>query len=156
MSPYFTSWAADAPITWREYLSSLTLYFYSSLCVVMYLRLESLRLTVVGRRTPARTNLVVYCLRVLLWFCTPSMPKISCAVCGVSSQNSNTFRCFAVKRTWLLLNSAWLLFGSTWLLFASALLLFLSALLLFQLAWLLFEVALLLFPRGLTLFLHDR
>ena len=115
----------------------------------MYLRLESLRLTVVGRRTPASTNLVVYCWRVLFWFCRPSISKISCVVRGVSSQNSNTFRCFAVKRTWLLLGSAWLLFLSAWLLF-------LAALLLFHRGLLLFPAALLLFHRGLTLFLHDR
>ena len=40
--------------------------FYSSLCVVMYLRLESFRLTVVGRRKPAMTNLVTYCSSVLV------------------------------------------------------------------------------------------
>ena len=105
----------------------------------MYLRLESLRLTVVGRRTPASTNLVVYCWRVLFWFCRPSISKISCVVRGVSSQNSNTFRCFAVKRTWLLLDFTWLLFWAGWLLFDSAWILFVSALLLFALTLLLFS-----------------
>ena len=46
------------------------------------------------------------------------------AVRGISSQNSNTFRCFAVKRTWLLFCSAWLLFAPALLLFRSGLTLF--------------------------------
>ena len=94
---------------------------------------------VVGRRRPASTNLVTYCCKVRVWYFTPSISKISWAVRGISSQNSNTFRCFAVKRTWLL---------------SLALLGYFSAPLgyfLVQLGYF-FAPALLLFRSGLTLF----
>ena len=61
--------------------------------------------------------------RLSLYF-TPIISKISCAVRGISSQNSNTFRCLAVKRTGLLFCPAPLLFELTPLLFLSAPLLF--------------------------------
>ena len=85
----------------------------------MYRRLGSFLWTVVGRSKPASTNLVVYCWSVRVWYFTPSISKISCAVRGATSQNYSTFRCLAVKRTWLL-------FGATWILFCVALLLFSS------------------------------
>ena len=63
--------------------------------------------------------------------------KISCAVWGISSQNSNTFCCLVVRRTLLL--------------FASALLLFSVYLVTFGLCLNTFCLCLVTFYRGLTL-----